>query len=457
MPVNDPLIGEVWNTEDVAGGRKSATIQAVVADVKPSHVFLLGRNGRIVTVPLKSFNLLWRPIDQPYRSVSCMNLGCNAWACAHTLDDRWFCHQHLPRNAPLLLPGDNASSQRTLIGSFDQCPLCKEKSKMSWQLVHDLLLYSCTCTARWIQLITRGTSSDGLYLGEDLQSAYTILETELCLGIKINIGRQALASLRSMFKEVGNPPRFSGLTLTVDDTFGTSNVLLIGKPPATNVMDGSIRLDSFWAHNTDFTFLRVVAVEDDIRDDREVILSSAFQEGLVARLPENLLKEDYRVIEHLNLTGPASTGVAEPDNVLFERWPVVKNRRKSPLPGEVWWHEYSTGAVQVFGLGVDPHGTDFVRINQGKKSYKMTLKDFLAFNSFGSKDQTGVVIGGEYAEQGDDEDTYIVKSLDNREVLLEAVKARLQRSVRITDFRSSFEQIVRQSAMDILMGDDDLV
>lgn len=461
MPVNDPLIGEVWETEDAGGtqtvGGAPTLTQACVADVHPNQVFLLGRTGRVVVVPLQSLKRLWRPVDQPYTPHPCMSPQCSQWACAHTLDNRWFCRGHLPRNAPLLLPGDNAEARRTLIGEFERCPLCKEKTKISWQVVHDLLVYSCPCNARWVLLIMRGTSSDGLFLGEDIQSAHTILETELCLDIKVRIGQMALGALKSMFKEVSDPPRFAGLSLIPDRALGQTNVLLTGKPPAANVMDGSIRLGSYWAHNTDFTFLRVVAIEDDIRDDREVLLASAFQQSRVARLPENLLKEVYREIAHLNITGAASTGVVEPDNILFETWPVVTSRKKSPLPGEVWWHEFSTGAVQVFGLGADQHGTDFVRVQQGRKSFKMTLPDFLAYNSFGSQDQTGVVIGGEYAEQDNDEDTYVVKSLDNREVLLGSVKTGLQRSIRITDFRSTFEQIVRQSAMDILMGDDDLV
>lgn len=450
MPVDDPLIGEVWETADAVNPQ--TITQACVADVHPNQVFLLGRTGRIVVVSLQSLKRMWAPVDRPYTPHQCMSPKCGQWACAHTLDNRWFCRDHLPRNAPLLLPGDNAEAQRTLIGEFESCPLCKEKTKISWQVVHDLLVYSCPCNARWILLITRGTNSDGLYLGEDIQSAHTILETELCLNIQVRIGRMALASLRSMFKEVSDPPRFAGLSLIPDRTLGQTSVLLTGKPPPANVMDGSIRLGSFWAHNTDSTFLRVVAVEDDVREDREVVLASVSHQNRVVRLPESAVKEDYRAIEQLS-----PTGEVEPENVLFETWPIVTSQKKAPLPGEVWWHEYSTGAVQVFGLGADQHGTDFVRIQQGQKAYKMTLLDFLRFNSFGSKDQTGIVIGAEYAEQGNDEDTFIVKGLDLREVLLTAVQTGLQRSVRITDFRATFENIVRQSAMDLLMDDDDLV
>lgn len=455
MPAKDPLIGEVWETEDVAGNGRSL-VQAAVADVHPNQVFLLGRNGRVVVLPLKSFILLWGLVDQAYTPQQCMTLNCNSWSCAHTLDNRWFCYKHLPRNAPLLLPGDNAEARRTLIGEFSVCPLCKEKTKISWQLVHDLLVYSCPCNARWIMLIMKGTNSDGLYLGEDIQSAHTILETELCLDIKVRMGRMALASLKSLFREISSPPRFAGLPIIPDDSMGTTNVLLTGKPPAANVMDGSIRLSSFWAHSKGFVFLRAIAVEDDVREDREVVLIDTARPDHVVRLPENVLKEEFHLLDHLNLLGSPNLPEA-PEVADFERWPTVTGRHKSPLPGEVWWHEYSMGAVQVFGLGADTHGTDFVRIQQDRQSFKMILQDFLRFNSFGSQDQTGILVGGEYGEANNEEETFIVREIDNREVTVESTQTKLKRSVRITDFRSSFEHIVRQSALDVLMDDDDLV
>lgn len=236
MPEGNPLIGEVWEMQDPFAG--SIRPAVIVSRLEGSSAFqLVGRAGRILNVPARSMNLLWKFVRAAQEGTRCSIRGCMDLACLRTIDGRWFCAPHFPRNQPALLPGDTVDeAHQTLDNAFDACPLCnaKRSNDATWQIIEDTTVYRCTCLGYWIQITAQGLPEDGINMAEDLQEAYDILESRLSTRVQVRIGATALTTLARSFKEINrSDPSFAGIKLTPSDKCPTNSILLVGTPAQT--------------------------------------------------------------------------------------------------------------------------------------------------------------------------------------------------------------------------------
>lgn len=232
MPQESPAIGDVWIMHDVL--RDDDIPAVIVSAMEGSPAWnLMTRAGRIVAVPERTLFLNWR-----YRcraDGSCVLKECSGQACVRTVEGEWFCGAHAPRNQAFLLAGDDDISNPT-INSLANCPVCKAPTPPDpyWEVVGGLSIYRCDCRARWVPIILRGSPEDGIYLGDDLQKAYDLMETALCSPITILIGSRALSALRTNFPEVQpSNPSLLGMRLTFSQDVGSLSVVLCGRPVAS--------------------------------------------------------------------------------------------------------------------------------------------------------------------------------------------------------------------------------
>jgi len=215
----------------VAGGARPAVVVSVL---EGSNGFqLMSRTGRILNVPRRSIQLLWKFLRPAEEGRTCSLQGCVDHACVRSMDGRWFCGSHVPRNQPILLPGEAVeTAHEVLDGAFERCPHCKvQLAGNNWHLVGRMTVYTCTCDARWILLTAQGSADDGFNLTEDLLEAHGILEDEGCLSIDVHIGDVAVNTIARSFRELDRSnPIFAGIPLLRRSTCPTNSLMLIGMP-----------------------------------------------------------------------------------------------------------------------------------------------------------------------------------------------------------------------------------
>lgn len=482
MATGNPLIGEVWSMQDGTTGEHIPAL--IVAPIIGADAFqLIGRSGRVINVPRRTLTLSWSYLRPAFPD------RCTAPDCSdvnsylRTVDGRSFCAVHVPRNQALLLPGDSVEDARqTIAKAFEQCPLCQapRDANSPWQVVEDLHLYLCACRGRWVRITPKGSIGDGLQIGEDLQTAHALLETELCGSIRARIGPQAALSLRRSFRELTNQThdtfRFAGIPLEIDGTLGDS-LVVYGAPAASNDQEAAFRdlpLDSYWQHKQrEYRILRLIGVQETSRNDRQVTLNNVLNESELVQMTEAYLRQVYQQVPQpdvrLNSLGEAQIRFPPDPWMSFHDAEVPTldthetvltvrenaNETSQPTSGELWWNTVNGTPVSIFGVGADL-GT-FVRFSLDDGGVvRMLREDFLKVY-FRDDLVNSVKIGDEY-EHLETEEVYKVGAITPREVELQ-LTAVLGDPLKVTlgRFRSEFRKLSRRSAMDRLLQDDDLV
>jgi len=231
MPTTNPVIGDVW-----AHNGDTEAVAVIAAELGGGHGFqLMGRTGRLINVPANSLRMMWKYTGKSHTG-RCSIEGCLFNACA-LVRNEWCCGNHVPRNQSVRLPGDEAAVATVSGGGSSNCPICNapRDSSSPFEMIEEVIVSRCACRARWVTLVARGSADDGLNLGEDLQTAYAILESEFCHPIRVLAGNSALRALRRVFHEVsGSSPKFAGIALQTDDSLGTSNITVMGVPSEAN-------------------------------------------------------------------------------------------------------------------------------------------------------------------------------------------------------------------------------
>lgn len=456
MPQQNPEIGEIWSN-----GTQDGLI--VGSDNQAGTLTLLSRLGRqVVLGGGAGFAHVWRHVEPHVEPADCSVTGCSRRGYLRTLNMQTFCVGHVPRNQPLLFPGDPPDASRLVSEQRLVCPLCDHQHTLtSWQLIGNVLVHRClSCRGHWVTLTARGTASDGIDLAEDLQSACNLLENDSCRNIQGLVGNHALGCLRRSFGELRNTPnngdafRFLGINLRHDNSHGTANITLTGTPAVSQDREHRVReipLGSYWQHNeVPSRVLRVSAIGND-----EPTVVTLFNTGDPL---ETLMVGSEYLLAYYHSTGvPLETAPAPSDRQWTEEMPtpavLAVPQGKLPVTGDVWWHLGSKNPVQVLGLGqlpTDHSGALFVWYSHGRDGTRMLLSDFVRLYSPASETQRWTA-GDEYEHNGT---AYKIVAIEDRQVLVEAPDGK-RLNLSFIEF-SAYDKVSRQSALSRLLEDDEL-
>jgi hypothetical protein len=475
MPANSPLVGEVWSLP-----QDPPAHAVIVSELIGANGFqLMARNGRIINVTRSSLRQMWSYTGTSYTG-PCSVEGCLLSAGVR-FNDAWYCGSHVPRNQAVQLPGD-AQVERPnepVNGTLARCPKCHvdRDAQSAITLIEEVTVHRCSCRARWIAIMAQGTAEDGMHIGEDLQAAYDILESELCAPIEAFIGTTALAALRRLFTEIdGDNPRFAGVALTTSFAYGSNTVLVVGSPAASNDEDVEIngRLNTYWRHKERKGIIgRVISVEEASRGDRVVKLVCWAAPNEVMTMTDSALLRDYSPSESPTITTVnGTTHVAFPPEFvgkfpveaptvdltlpeLFETVQVADAADKRPIPGETWWDVNLGSAVQIYGIGSTTEGVEYVRTTTAEGlSCRLPTEDFLRYYAYDTADEVTIEIGGEYVTANGA--LWFIRSVTLPTIALENSEG-VRKTVRMAEFRANYRRMIRRSAMDRLLDDEELV
>lgn len=393
------------------------------------------------------------------------------------------------------LPGDQDAVATVSGGGSTNCPLCNapRDSSSPSEMIEEVIVNRCKCRARWVTLVARGSADDGFNLGEDLQTAHAILESEFCHPIRALTGNAALGAIRRVFREVsGERPKFAGIELQMDDTYGTTNITVVGSPSEVNDEQAHHMVGillTYWRNKQGppSVVLRVIALHEEVSAERGLVLSNVVLPDELRQMSETWLKAHYDIvpppevtesdgIRHISfqpevvgalpLERPLIEIDAARDHETVHVTQIAEPSDKRPVTGETWWNVDTGEAVEVFGVGKNASGTEYVRYEIGGTSpVRMLMGDFLRYHAYETGDEAPLVVGSEHVKL-DGTEPVTIRSVAIHTITLVLVQpvregrplaADREYTIRTAQFRNLYKPLVRRSAAERLMEEDDLV
>jgi hypothetical protein len=226
-----PVLGEVWSFSGM---------EAVVVEVfDDGRVDLVGRTGRRVVLTERTMGHLWtckRPVN-PNDCDFCAHRTCENLGHVGDRFGKWFCGLHVPRNQPLLLPGDDPMLVGSFMrGMFVRCPVCKKKQETDpiQEFVEGFIVFTCNvCRAWWAVILGQGTPQDSELLVQDTTQAIDLFRRRDYKPFEGVCGAAAYSAIRRGPNVVTVMDRMlviAGIQIHIDETYGSHTLALFGTP-----------------------------------------------------------------------------------------------------------------------------------------------------------------------------------------------------------------------------------
>jgi len=238
MPSDNPAVGETWEMVDPATGQPA---QAVVTDINDTSVWLVSRQQRRLSFPLRSFHLIWKFIQEAPEQ-SCAYEGCPSQGYIQVNDLGrwvWVCRSHLPAAVRPYLPTDVLVDD-----DGEHCPSCSASVQFpgsSHRELEGFTLNRCgSCDIVWVRVV--GTNQDagsdlevGLWGRETIRDVAALLESQ---GLRVraiigtDIERGLMTALGS--SRIGSVEGVE-VSMSQNPTANPASLILLGDRPRTNV------------------------------------------------------------------------------------------------------------------------------------------------------------------------------------------------------------------------------